>query len=163
MRPALTSGLPLSGTSRRSGVFPSIGRSAPRVAAPSAPVAGRPRLNPRAARADHIHVPRVAATVLLLLALVAAVPATADAAARRCGKVAGARSITATGASCAAARRLASEVVRIRRDRALYAKARRCSGEFCIVVLGWRCRPATGVTPRERCTSRGRTVTWLWT
>ena len=107
-------------------------------------------------------MPRLALTLLVLLAFGAAAPAGADAAAKRCGKAPGVRSLTASGTSCAFARKLAREVGAVRHDRDRYARARRCSGDFCIVVLGWRCKPAAGVAPRERCTSRGRSVSWIW-
>lgn len=135
----------------------------PHALPPGLPVDGRRSLNPADGPAEDISVRRLLAVPLALLALSAASPPGADAAARRCGKVPGAKSITASGTSCTFARRLAREVAGVRHDRDRYAQARRCSGDFCIVVLGWRCKPAPGVAPRERCTSRGRSVSWVWT
>ena len=96
-----------------------------------------------------------------------AVPVSADAARTRscpAGKSAKTiRALKARGTSCATARRIAATVSAIRRDRRRYARAQRCTGAFCVVVEGWRCRPASGAAPREVCTSSRRSVSWLWT
>jgi hypothetical protein len=64
--------------------------------------------------------------------------------------------------SCRTAARVAHGAVQTRTDRTRYAAARRCSGDFCIVVDGWRCRPLTGVEPRERCVRGGARLTFAW-
>jgi hypothetical protein len=100
--------------------------------------------------------------VLPLAALLAlALPAPADAA-RRCAGTATLSQLRAERTSCATARSVASQAVAIRRDTDRYADARRCAGDFCIVVSGWRCRPAKSPEPRERCTRSRASIKWLW-
>ena len=105
-----------------------------------------------------------AARLLIALAalLVLLMPTPADAAKRRCGGTATLTQLRASGASCATARRIATESAAIRRDTRRFAAARRCSGDFCIVVSGWRCRPARSPEPRELCTRSRRAIRWLW-
>ena len=102
----------------------------------------------------------------MLLALAAlfilVLPSPADAAKRRCGGTATLTQLRASGASCTTARRIASESAAIRRDTRRFAAARRCSADFCIVVSGWRCRPAKTAQPRELCTRSRSSIRWLW-
>lgn len=101
-------------------------------------------------------------TLVLAAALAVTLAAPAGAAKRSCSGTPVVAQLKAKGATCPTARRIASEAAAIRRSTARFAAARRCSGDFCIVVYGWRCRPAQTPEPRERCTRARRTVFWLY-
>jgi hypothetical protein len=98
-------------------------------------------------------------SVAALLAV--ALPDAADAA-RRCRGTSVVTQLRAERVNCAKARRIASEAAAVRRSTERFAAARRCSGDFCIVVSGWRCRPARTPKPRERCTRSRAAIFWLW-
>jgi hypothetical protein len=95
-------------------------------------------------------------------AVALALPGAAEAGARHCPGSSTLAQLRASGTSCTTAKRIASQSAAIRRDTSRYAAARRCSGDFCIVVSGWRCRPARSPEPRERCTRRRAVIKWLY-
>ena len=115
-----------------------------------------------AASADQDRVSLARLLLALAALLVLTAPAPADAAKRRCGGTASLTQLRANGAGCATARRIAAESAAIRQDTRRFAAARRCSGDFCIVVSGWRCRPMESAQPRERCTRSRSSIRWLW-
>jgi hypothetical protein len=103
---------------------------------------------------------RLLIPIAALIAL--AFPGPAEAGARHCPGTATIAQLRASGTGCVTARRIASQSAAIRRDTDRFAAARRCAGDFCIVVSGWRCRPAESPEPRERCTRSQSSIKWLW-
>jgi hypothetical protein len=120
------------------------------------------RLEGAAAGADQISMPLSRLLLTIAAALALALPAAAEAGARHCPGTSSLAQLRASGTSCATAKRIASQSAAIRRDTSRYAAARHCAGDFCIVVSGWRCRPARTPEPRERCTRGGAAIRWLY-
>jgi hypothetical protein len=120
------------------------------------------RLEGAAAGADQISMPLSRLLLTIATALALALPAAAEAGARHCPGTSSLAQLRASGTSCATAKRIASQSAAIRRDTSRYAAARHCAGDFCIVVSGWRCRPARTPEPRERCTRGGAAIRWLY-
>ena len=112
--------------------------------------------------------PMLVARTLVALALTVALATTALAdrsSAHGCPaalKVAGTQSWRVSGVSCITARRIVTEVKKIRHSVGGYARARRCGRRYCIVVRNFRCRPLVRAQSRERCTHRRQVVSWIW-
>jgi hypothetical protein len=106
----------------------------------------------RAADNQNMRPPVLAALTLVAAVLTVALTTTAfagrsstHACPARLGVV-GTQNWLVRGLSCAAARRVVTDVKAIRHSVARFARTRRCRGRYCIVVRGFRCRPSAART-----------------